>query len=173
MGFVMRFTMPAWVKPRYQFRWFPKFVSIASLTPMGRSWRWIYLLGVSVSFISALVYSYRDFNITLPGCLLREFIGVPCPSFGMTRSVLAVIRGRIWESIGYHLFGPVVLLGFVAFALHYAVELMLNRSISDCYSSPLIRSRYVVIGIALYLTYYGIRMVYWLTSGNLATALTG
>jgi len=52
------------------------------------------------------------FNCGLP-CPFHQVSGQPCPGCGLTRSVLALMRGNVGDSIGYHPFGPLLLLGLI------------------------------------------------------------
>jgi hypothetical protein len=45
-------------------------------------------------------------------CLFRQVTGVPCPSCGATRGVLALMDGRVLEALT---FNPLMVTGFAAF----------------------------------------------------------
>lgn len=57
-------------------------------------------------------------------CFFHQWTGVPCPGCGLTRSVLALLRGHVWESVLLHPFGPVALL---ALAVCLGTSLMPDR----------------------------------------------
>ena len=50
-------------------------------------------------------------------CLLFRLTGQPCPTCGLTRSLLSASLGRFGEAFDYHPFGPVLLIGFFIFLL--------------------------------------------------------
>lgn len=41
-------------------------------------------------------------------CPLRQLTGIPCPTCYLTRSVLATLRGDLFQALQWHAFGPVV-----------------------------------------------------------------
>lgn len=45
--------------------------------------------------------------MTLPPCLLKTATGIPCPSCGLTRATLAMIRGDWFASLAFHPLGIV------------------------------------------------------------------
>jgi Protein of unknown function (DUF2752) len=47
-------------------------------------------------------------------CPFRLVTGLPCPFCGMTRSLLALGRGDLSASVGFHPLGPVLLLAALA-----------------------------------------------------------
>jgi hypothetical protein len=50
-------------------------------------------------------------------CLFRNLTGIPCPGCGLTRSVVATAHLRPAEGFGFHLFGPLVFVAALAWAL--------------------------------------------------------
>jgi hypothetical protein len=55
-------------------------------------------------------------------CLLKLTSGVPCPACGFTRAALALVRGRVRESIALHPMAlPSVVLAVIAIALALAL----------------------------------------------------
>jgi len=49
-------------------------------------------------------------RIQLPGCPMKELLGIPCATCGLTRCVLALARGRLGEAFHWHPVGTVLLL---------------------------------------------------------------
>ncbi len=45
-------------------------------------------------------------------CLFREVTGIPCPSCGATRGILALMDGRVVDGLTYN---PLITAGFAAF----------------------------------------------------------
>jgi hypothetical protein len=50
-------------------------------------------------------------------CWFHAATGLPCPGCGLTRSLSCALRGRFWDSWGYHPMGAIILALFVAVAL--------------------------------------------------------
>ncbi|MEZ5216028.1 MAG: DUF2752 domain-containing protein [Ilumatobacteraceae bacterium] len=44
-------------------------------------------------------------------CPIRRVTGLPCPTCGMTRSVLALVRGDLVASVAAHPAGPILAVG--------------------------------------------------------------
>ena len=65
------------------------------------------LLGLSIIFFFIKKFG----EITGSICLIRGLIGVPCPSCGMSRAIIAVINGDIIKAFKFH---PLFWLPFVA-----------------------------------------------------------
>ena len=36
-------------------------------------------------------------------CVFRMLLGLPCPGCGLTHAVIALLHGRLWDSLNYHL----------------------------------------------------------------------
>ena len=75
------------------------------------------LLGLSIIFL----FIKRFGKITGSICLIRGLTGIPCPSCGMSRAIIAVINGDIINAFKFHpLFWlPFVLLLFLIFKRKY------------------------------------------------------
>nr|WP_317163925.1 DUF2752 domain-containing protein [Flavobacterium celericrescens] len=60
-------------------------------------------------------------------CPLKATTGFPCPSCGITKSIVYFYDGNIFKSLSYHLFGPLVV-GFCLFIIVlFAVELKTKK----------------------------------------------
>ena len=68
--------------------------------------RLVFFAIMSGLLAAVLLYDPRGGPAT---CTSRVLFGLPCPGCGMTRSVTAMARGRLAESLEVHLFGPLVL----------------------------------------------------------------
>lgn len=82
-------------------------------------------------------------------CVLREVTGIPCPTCGATRSVLALFDGRLGDAFGCN---PLVTMAAVAFAVGGLVAPLWawQRGTSPALPAPLPRwSRFgVVVAVA-------------------------
>ena len=68
------------------------------------------LLGLSIIFLLIKKFS----KITGSICLIRGLTGVPCPSCGMSRAIIAFINGDIINAFRFH---PLFWLPFILFIL--------------------------------------------------------
>jgi hypothetical protein len=54
-------------------------------------------------------------------CPVRAIAGVECPFCGMTRSFVAMARGRVGDAFAFHPAGPLLMLAMLAFAVSVVV----------------------------------------------------
>ena len=78
------------------------------LSRLGAYCRWG-LLGFLVIPAGVLLLKLLGHDATLWRCPLKALTGIPCPTWGMTRSVVAIASLHPHQSLQHHLFGPVVL----------------------------------------------------------------
>ena len=82
-------------------------------------------IALSVAVFGAAQLVGSCFGIGLP-CVFHRVTGLPCPGCGLTRSILALLRGHVAQSFALHPFGPPLLLALVFAAL---VTLLPDRSL--------------------------------------------
>lgn len=86
------------------------------------------------------------------GCPIRQSIGCPCPTCGMTRAVLSIGRGQWQAAWNYHAFSFLLVGGGVLVAAHAVLELISNRSIPAFrWQQPKL---YVILAVAYFLYYF-------------------
>ncbi len=124
--------------------------------------------------IGALLYNQ---GLRLPGvvCPLRHWTGIPCPTCGMTRSLMAVVRGDWDQAVIEHLFGPVLFIVLVLGLLQVAIELTTGHHVKVIYH-PLVRQfgrdrRYILGALGCLLGYYALRLSYWSSTGELVQGI--
>ncbi len=91
-----------------------------------RQWRVRMLLLHGTLLLSppALGIAHARFGLRAPGfCLVKSAVGVDCPACGITRSVMALLSGRIGEAFHIHPAGPIVF-GIVAAVSLYLVAVL-------------------------------------------------
>ena len=66
-------------------------------------------VALTVAAIGAAQLVAASFGMGIP-CAFHWATGCPCPGCGLTRSVLALLRGHFTESVMLHPFGPPLLL---------------------------------------------------------------
>jgi hypothetical protein len=88
---------------------------------------WVVLAACLAILLGALILTpsngeLRLGGFTLPGlCTLRVTTGIPCPGCGLTRSLVAAVRGDWSSSAAFHRLGPIVLVYLILQATYRAV----------------------------------------------------
>jgi hypothetical protein len=119
--------------------------------------RWT-ILGVASSIPTFLIFSRIGLTQGLWTCPFFKSTGIPCPSCGLTRSLISLSQGEITNSLQYHSFG-LVLTAIATVTIPYVLtELILNKR----FSNPLLkrfvnRSSQWLLGI-FFLSYYFYRL---------------
>jgi len=84
---------------------------------------------VILSFpIFMLLARYVPFNKLPPSCMFLRLSGYPCPTCGMTRSVMALAHFHFSESIRMNLLGPAFVAGFALWWGNSLYEMRTNRT---------------------------------------------
>lgn len=131
-----------------------------------RHQRYVCLAIALIPIIGSYLFNF-GWKIPFLGCPLLRYVGIPCPGWGLTRSLMAVARGNWSQAIAYHLFGPIFFTVFVIAILHIVLELINNRKISSFYI-PLIHNHHFHIFCFLVLfSYHGTRLQDLWKSGEL------
>ena len=119
--------------------------------------RWT-ILGVASSIPAFLIFSRVGLTQGLWTCPFFKFTGIPCPSCGLTRSLICLSQGDISSSLQYHGFG-LVLTAIATVTISYILtELILNKKMSH----PLLkfwlsRPSQWILGI-MFFSYYFYRL---------------
>jgi hypothetical protein len=127
------------------------------LNPQERKNRWT-ILGVASSIPTFLIFSRFGLTQKFWTCPFFKSTGIPCPSCGLTRSLISLSQGEITNSLQYHSFG-LILTAIATVTIPYVLtELILNKK----FSNPLLK-RFVnrpsqwLLGI-FFLSYYFYRL---------------
>jgi hypothetical protein len=80
-------------------------------------------LGICAAPLIGSLFYAGGYRIGFVFCPLRHWLGIICPSCGMTRSFVAIVRGNWAQAIEYHLFGPLLFIGLGLTVLHSIWEL--------------------------------------------------
>jgi Protein of unknown function (DUF2752) len=113
---------------------------------------WLYTNGYRISFIF---------------CPVRHWTGVICPSCGMTRSFMAIARGDWHGAIDYHLFGPLLFVGFGLAIVQAIWELLLDRNLQIFYIQWLKRTDFQVALLFIFISYYLLRLTQIIPSNHI------
>ncbi|MFY7805728.1 MAG: DUF2752 domain-containing protein [Limnoraphis robusta] len=118
------------------------------------------IFALAIALIPIIGSAVFNLGIRIPflGCPLMRYVGIPCPGWGLTRSLMAIVRGDINQAISYHLFGPLVLAGFVIAALHLSLELILNKQLNYFYVQWLKNPKLQIFCFLILQGYHGVRL---------------
>lgn len=133
--------------------------------------RWI-ILGICVAPIGGSFLYNLGFHLSEGPCLFQRIVGIISPSCGLTRSFMAIARGDWAHALVYHAFGPALFGIFSLVAMHTAVELILGRAVNPFYRRVIRSPAIYVIGILLFMAYYGLRLYARYGAGDLPFSLS-
>ena len=120
----------------------------------------------TIPLISSWFYT-NGYRISFIFCPVRHWMGVICPSCGMTRSFMAIARGDWRSAIDYHLFGPLLFIGF-GLAIAQAIwELSIDRNLPVFYIQWLKRRKFQLAIIIFFLGYYLLRLTQLIPSHHI------
>ncbi|NET39260.1 MAG: DUF2752 domain-containing protein [Cyanothece sp. SIO1E1] len=102
-------------------------------------------------------------------CPVRHFTGIPCPTCGMTRSLMAAMRGEWATSADHHLFGPILIVILSGTVICLVVELLAQRPIPLFNYLTFYKRRFITILLYMLLGYYLTRLVVIYQHGILVT----
>lgn len=123
--------------------------------------RWGFV-GLSAAPLIGAVFYRQGYHLPLR-CPVLALTGIPCPTCGMTRSFVAIVKGNLAQSIHYHAFGLILFASFLLIVFHLLLELSCDRAISTFYTQLLKKQRFQISALLLYFSYYLLRL-YWLYS---------
>lgn len=94
-------------------------------------------------------------------CPFKMLTGLPCPSCGITKSIVSFYEGDIYKSLQYHVLGPVT----VVFCLGVIILLLIEIKTKKDYFNNYLYSRKLAYGLAIFLAiYHVIRLVDFLNN---------
>jgi hypothetical protein len=119
-----------------------------------RRGHWVVLLGSIVVLIAGLLVDVNaEGGIFLRGlprvsfpviCPLRRFFGISCPTCGVTRSMVFMLQGRLFESFAVHRLGWLVLAAIV-FQIPYRTWCL------NCRQNMSVSTRFVQFTLAVFM----------------------
>ncbi|NES20684.1 MAG: DUF2752 domain-containing protein [Symploca sp. SIO3E6] len=131
--------------------------------------RWGILSLCSSPIVGAYFYN-QGYRLSFLVCPLRHWTGIPCPTCGMTRSFMAIVRGDGDQALTEHLFGPVLFTVFLITIVHVAIELLTGKKILVFYDKLFRQRKFQLLCLLIYLLYYGLRLHHLLITGELSVA---
>jgi hypothetical protein len=133
-------------------------VPITFRSGMVRAYRYLAIGLCSFPLITSLAISWGA-ELHTPSCPIRHWLGVICPSCGLTRSFVALASGRIDLALDYHLFGPIIFVGLAIAIGHCLYELKYGQPIRSFYSAWLTRPPVVLSLLGSFCGYYLLRLL--------------
>lgn len=106
-------------------------------------------------------------RLDTPSCLIRHWLGVISPSCGLTRSLISFAHGDLGRAIEYHLFGPLILIGFAIAMIQCLWELHCEDRLSHDYRRWLNYPPAQIILVASFFGYYLLRLSHILPTAHL------
>lgn len=105
----------------------------------------------SVIKVIIIIITYTAFiTITDIGCHFRAIVGIPCPTCGVTRALIELLRRNIIQSLKYNFMAiPLVL---AAFAILY-IELINNKKIIFKFAMIIITLNFIIYILKLVFMY--------------------
>ena len=85
-------------------------------------------------------------------CPVKMLTGFPCPSCGITKSIVSFYQGNVLESIAYHILGPAV----VFFCVFTIVLLLVELKTKKEYFNHYLYNKKTAYGLAVFLGLYHI-----------------
>lgn len=115
-------------------------------------------LALSLSPILGAYLYNKGYQIPY-GCPIRHFTGIPCPTCGMTRSLMAAVRGEWITAADYHLFGPILLVILSGVTTLLVIEILTQRSTLVLKYLNFYRRRFLVILLCMLFGYHLTRLI--------------
>jgi len=96
----------------------------------------LYIFVLFLSFAGYLWIAYLiHFDLTsemesnsINTCVFKYMTGLPCPSCGMSRSVISVIQARFKDALFWNPLGYIMTLSMLVFPLWIIIDLIKNKS---------------------------------------------
>ena len=97
-------------------------------------------------------------------CPLKMLTGFPCPSCGITKSLVYFYEGDLYKSLYYHILGPLVIVFCVVTIAVLTTELLTKK---EYFNNPLFNKK-LVYGFGIFLaSYHFIRILYFIKNNSI------
>ena len=96
-------------------------------------------------------------------CPLKMLSGFPCPSCGITKSMVYFYEGDLYKSLYYHILGPIVIVFCSVTIAVLSTELITKKE----YFNQLLYNKKLAYRLAIFLaTYHFIRIIYFIKNNS-------
>ena len=127
-------------------------------------------LGLCCTPVVGTYFYNQGYRLSFLICPIKHWTGIPCPTCGMTRSFMAIVRGDWTEAFSEHLFGPFLFFGFCIIAIHLTLELLTNHKIIAFYVKVIRKRKLQLVSFLLVMSYYALRLYFLSITGELSLA---
>ncbi|WP_310484616.1 DUF2752 domain-containing protein [Chamaesiphon sp. VAR_48_metabat_403] len=115
-------------------------------------------LGICAAPLISSYFYAAGYRINFIFCPWRHWFGSICPSCGMTRSFVSIVRGDWKQAIDYHLFGPLLFIYLGTLVIHWSWELS-SGNYQQTFHLNWLHSRHIQITIVVvFIGYYLLRL---------------
>lgn len=125
------------------------------------------VLGICSSPIVGTHFYHQGYKIPFLVCPLRHLTGIPCPTCGMTRSFMAIVRGDWSQAFTEHLFGPILFASLLSVIVHVAIELSAGRKLIAFYDQMFSNRKTLILSLVILLSYHSQRLYHLSRTGEL------
>jgi len=102
------------------------------------------VLLINLTFVAVLAFYYFVLSLLRISCPIKAIFNIPCPTCGVTRALICLVKGDIGGYFKYNAF---------ALPLVFAVILELNRFV---FKKPIYADVYAIAVAALNFVYYAV-----------------
>lgn len=123
------------------------------------------ILGALCTPLLMVVLHGLGHGVKLWGCPLKALVGIPCPTWGMTRAVFAIANRQWSTALQYHLLSPLIILLWAIALGQICAEVLTKRTWGTWWQ----HRNLWLSGLGLMFGYHSIRLYGLWTAGTLAT----
>lgn len=81
----------------------------------------IIILSLTIVILLSLIEGYH--------CPIKSISGLSCPTCGITRAIISAIKFDFSKAFHYHMFWPIVPIGFITYILYELKILKINKKL--------------------------------------------
>jgi len=116
------------------------------------------LLAAVLFVVIGMVYMVPPESSPFPTCEFRALTGHSCLTCGMTRSLYAISRGELAESVRWHLMGPAIFIAMLISFVVLSLEAVSGKRLKFGIEGKGRRLAAVLFAV-VWLTYWGVRLI--------------
>ena len=125
------------------------------------------IIGAFVVLIIPFVLGFQNHNHSLDKeqslCPLKMLTGFPCPSCGITKSIVYLYEGDILTSLSYHLLGPIVVFFALFIIILFSIEIKTKQTY---FRAWFLNKKFAYTLGAFLMVYHTIRLVLFIQENS-------
>lgn len=125
------------------------------------------IIGALTVLIIPFFLGFQNHNHSLDNkqslCPLKMVSGFPCPSCGITKSIVYFYEGNMLKSIEYHVLGPLVVIFAIGLIMLFLVEIKTKQVY---FRTWFLNKRFAYSLGAFLIVYHAIRIVIFIRENN-------